>query len=442
MNSTPKRAGRKPKSFKTAENKTIDGLMRQPDGRWRIIATGQRYTEPDEKLAIAKFYRLIGKADHTNQGSLTLHCGFEDWPEFDPKTSAMLVEVDLEKRWAEIGIPEAVIWAKVRRELLDRPQYVASAVGIEQLGYLTNLPKPEKLPSLDALETIWKDHATCTKKQITKVLKAWKDFRATTKIQSITDISPEIVVQFRDQLHARTISQKQQQHLCGGVRRVLSFAKTRAIAVDAISKALNYLSILSSAESATSIDPHPISPEDFQCLLKVANTEDTALCLLCLNGAFYMQDTIRLRWSDISNGCIVTRRLKTGSCIRVCVLWQRTIDALEKLKAARKCNCEYIFLNYAGKPLGISGAHHRFNALRDAANIPHVCSSHFRDGSYTAAVEANVTEDLCRIYIGHRSGMGDHYCSRRPHAVKPCTDAVYAKYFMSRSDPTIAVIAR
>ena len=38
MKSTQKKTGRKPKSFVTADNRTIDGLCRQPDGRWRITA--------------------------------------------------------------------------------------------------------------------------------------------------------------------------------------------------------------------------------------------------------------------------------------------------------------------------------------------------------------------------------------------------------------------
>ncbi len=50
--------------------------------------------------------------------------------------------------------------------------------------------------------------------------------------------------------------------------------------------------------------------------------------LFMLNGAFYIQEVIRLEWADINNGCIVTNRAKTGDCVRICVLRRETTEAL------------------------------------------------------------------------------------------------------------------
>jgi hypothetical protein len=35
---------------------TIDGLSLMPDGRWRVIGTQIRFTEPDERKAVLKFF--------------------------------------------------------------------------------------------------------------------------------------------------------------------------------------------------------------------------------------------------------------------------------------------------------------------------------------------------------------------------------------------------
>src|SRR5690242_19445012 len=48
--------GRPPKPYRPSwGGDPISGLARQTDGRWRIVATGERFTEIDERRAIQKF---------------------------------------------------------------------------------------------------------------------------------------------------------------------------------------------------------------------------------------------------------------------------------------------------------------------------------------------------------------------------------------------------
>src|SRR5688500_8045644 len=48
--------GRPPKPYRPSwGGDPIPGLYKCPDGRWRINATGKRFTEPDERVAIARF---------------------------------------------------------------------------------------------------------------------------------------------------------------------------------------------------------------------------------------------------------------------------------------------------------------------------------------------------------------------------------------------------
>src|SRR5436305_856466 len=47
--------GRPSKPYKTSWGEIVAGLYLCPDGRWRITETGAKFTETDERLAVAKF---------------------------------------------------------------------------------------------------------------------------------------------------------------------------------------------------------------------------------------------------------------------------------------------------------------------------------------------------------------------------------------------------
>ena len=40
----------------------VPGLCQQPDGRWRIVATGYRVSEPDPHRAVERFRQMTGGA--------------------------------------------------------------------------------------------------------------------------------------------------------------------------------------------------------------------------------------------------------------------------------------------------------------------------------------------------------------------------------------------
>lgn len=161
-----------------------------------------------------------------------------------------------------------------------------------------------------------------------------------------------------------------------------------------------------------------------------------------LNGAFYLQEVISLEWGDIKNGCIVTHREKTGKCVRVCVLWQETLNALGNLK--RRRDGDPLFYTYQGLPIKICGAQRRFVELAVAAKLaspndkgkmkPTVTASQLRDGALTAAASANVNSQICSLLAGHRSGIADHYVKRNPKMVAPACEAIHRCYF-GRSGP-------
>lgn len=188
MTSKKAKRGRKTIPHRTADGKHIDGLYRLPDGRWRITLDGpykgHRFSEPDEKLAVAHFYRLT-QANHTIHISIPLAEALphHNLPAGQPQTPEALAEaakaafdaagdapattvVDLDVPpgdWTmEIEAHEPLIWAWVRQQIMERPRYVAQQVGIEEIGWLDQLPKPTPLPTLDEVGKFYHDRAQIT----------------------------------------------------------------------------------------------------------------------------------------------------------------------------------------------------------------------------------------------------------------------------------------
>lgn len=414
----------------------VVGLMRLKDGRWRASGP-EKYTfsEPDEKLAIARFREWEASKHISNLGKLKVHANAE---------AAM---IDIARRTIDAGgsLSTTVApgpdgswavrddhlspaqWAWLRQQIIDRPKWVAERVGIEKMAYLRDVEEPEIVPSFDELQQTWERHFKSSAEQKRKCPIAFTDFRAVTQIATVEDIKPDVVVAYRDAVYGRNLTGKSQSNLFTRIRRYLSFFRDRAIAIDTINKALGYLALLSPNESTVTLDPKPIDVADWKKLLAEAEGDDRAMVLVMLNCAMYAAEVIRLRWEDIRDGCLVTHRAKTGKCVRVAVLWKETLDALSTVKRRGP----HIFVGHAGAQLGIKGAERRFRDLRNRATLPHVTSSMLRDGAFTAAVEANVTHNLCQLLVGHRSGLADHYVKRSPRMVAPACEAI-AKVYRAR----------
>lgn len=436
------RRGRPTAVFRPKRGEPVVGLMRLGDGRWRASGP-EKYTfsEPDEALAVAHFREWQAKKLGSSLGTLKVY------------TSVETAAIDACQRTVEAGGSLSVTfeqpsdgtkgvwavsdetlspkqWAWLRRQIIERPKWVAERVGIEKIGYLRDVQEPVPPPSLAALERTWDEHFTSSPEQKRKCRAAFDDFREVTGIKGIEEIEPEVVVAYRDAVYGRRLSGKSQSNLFTRIRRYLSFFRDRAIAIDAINRALGYLALLTPNETTVTLDPKPIEAADWHKLLAAAEGDNRAMVLLMLNCAMYLQEVIKLRWADIRDGCLVTHRAKTGRCVRVAVLWQETLAAL----GAVRRRGPFVFYNYAAGPLGIKGAEKRFRALRDRAGVG-VTSSQLRDGAYTAAVEANVTSNLCQLLVGHRSGIADHYVKRKPTMVAPACDAIRRAYFPGNNIP-------
>jgi integrase len=408
---------------KTLGIKPIVGLMRLKDGRWRASGPEKyTYTEPDEAAAIARFRAWEAKKN----GQLSIKFELEPLgPGTADEAMPILTSIDPETGQVTQHIAEDAFWARVTRELLTRKQYAAERTGIEKLAYLDDLKPPEALPTFQEMEDVWRKHCRASDEQRRKVLHDWNDFATTAQVQTLKDIEPDVVIVYRDAVYARKVSGKSQQNLFTRIRRLVSFARARAMAVQECSRVLQCLSLLVPSESTVSLDPKPIDVDDWKKLLKTATGDDKVMLLVMLNCAMYLGEVVALKWRDIKGEYILTHRAKTDKVVRLATLWPETKAAL----AGVRHHGDHVFIAAHGRRLGIKGAELRWRELRKAAGVQEVTSSQLRDGAATAAAEAGIEPTIINLLLGHRSGINDHYVKRAPERVRPACDAVYAKYF-------------
>jgi integrase len=415
------KVGRKPKPYVTSDGEIVAGLAREVDGRWRVVATGQRYTEADEAKAIAKFRQLTA----VEQIGLPIR-------EFKGAGGQTMVQYAF--------ADEGTAWAWFRDQLVRDAAYVAKMTGIKQLANLDRMALPRPSIRLSQLLAIYKRNSEATQKTKNEVIATWESwFVKLTGATTLADLTQEKLRAFRKTVVAK-LSPATVSLYFGRIRTVLNTAwKTDdSIDVEQINALKVRMKVLFPPANDDRNDPHPISREDFHKLLTAAQETQTpeiwrAMLLMSLNAALYMEDVCGLRWDelDLEAGTYLSRRKKRGLCIRAAVLWQETIEAIKALP--RRGTSPYVFVSKHGTRFSRNSRINVFaKVLRVKAKIsPDVTWSHLRDGAYT---EASLAEGLdpkyARLLAGHAGhGLEDKYVKRNPRAVKPATDAVYAAYF-------------
>ena len=61
--SAPRKRGRPEASHRGPDGTEYPGLSHHASGRWRISSTGERFSEPDELLAIARYQRVMAEVE-------------------------------------------------------------------------------------------------------------------------------------------------------------------------------------------------------------------------------------------------------------------------------------------------------------------------------------------------------------------------------------------
>ncbi|MDB5296516.1 MAG: Phage integrase family protein [Phycisphaerales bacterium] len=428
------KVGRKTKPYRTSWGETIDGLYRLPDKRWRITETGQRFTQPDERLAVLHFRQLErSKARHAvklsvplaSPDAMTVYRTLADAGESFTIRGTEPGEVSAISKM----VPEPMLWAWFRQQMIERPKYAAQQTGIEQLGYLADLPKPTPSPTLDEVGNLYFDRAKITDHWRTKSRLFWEEFSDSVDVRTLREVTQEKVADYKADVLEAPPSPTYVKHRFGQVKTIIAYSKEWGKWAEDRTRVLAYCSILKPPESA-SLDPQPIDRSHFHAVLAAADDKMQAILLLALNACMYGSEVADLKWADLNldTGVVIADRGKT-KVPRVAVLWPRTVDALRKLPHVT----DSIFLTDATKmPHNANTIGKVFRRLRTAADVPDAVKfMQIRDGAYTAACEGKAVQYQHAIILsGQRvPGCSDMYVKRRPSIVADACAAVEAAYF-------------
>lgn len=459
-----KKRGRPSIPYRTSWGENIDGLSNPQPGRWRILATGQRFTQHDERMAIAYFRKLTGP------NTVKIFASVEPRMNGNRREGPTMVAINkfhdalMEGRTPpqvtagatgatlSYELDSDVVWAWLGQQLREKPAYVAQRVGIEQIGYLSDLPKPTPSPTLIEVGELYFNKAKVTPNWLAKSKIFWREFCASVGVTTLRELTPELIADYRDSILDNDFSPTYARQRFGAIKTILKFPTVdRLIWVEDCSRALGYCVMLKKPAKKKP-QPRPISPANFAALLLAADPQMQALLLLALNACMYLGEVIELKWFDIDfeTGILSTHRNKKEQIVRVAVLWPETLAALNRLPRLT----DTIFLSADGDPHTYQSIYKLWKAVRKEAKLDgedvqltskwrgRLQSSHLRDGSYTQAMRMGKDITLAKLIAGHSTGMADEYVERNQDMVAPVCEAVRRAYDIERLVQSQATMAR
>lgn len=409
------KTGRKAQHYEHPQTgKPIIGLIRQKDGRWRVLETGERFTESDPIKAIDRFYKLTGseKEDFDTIGGMI---------DKDGKTTLKgVARMNGGIRFFD----EEQLWAWVATQLRERPKQIAAMTGIEELAYLSDLTAPTVIDLPILLEQIEKHDSTPEVKKLLKT--STEKLFSECGAKDISDFQTEKLVAYRTKLCQQFKPATAGQYMARP-KQVLKLAKRNGFDAKAIDSALSKLGVLFPPKGKTTSQPKPLTTEEWVKLLGAAkgNPHWTALLLLGMNLCMYMSEVLSIEWDhlDLAKGTFAAYRKKTG-IPRAGVLWAETIEAIKALPKKPK----YLFTSNRGTKFSPEGQWKTFDKLRKSVGLA-VTFDQIRDSAYTAAMEGAADERAAKVLAGHKfSGLTDQYVLRNPSMTATAVDAVKKKY--------------
>ncbi len=444
------KTGRKQKPYQTTWGEIIPGLAKQShDGRWRIVATGFRFSETDERRAVNRFREW--ERDHAPTGNIiTIRRPVAEANGYAPTLRAIddftqavqagtaLQEITIqpnEERPVQVGqrVDEWTLWHHVREMLLTRPEYVARMTGLPEIARYKDFAPAG--PSIK-LAAILKFYQTANpSKDKSAATRVFSGFIAMTGAKTLADLTNEVIHTYRTAVESdpKYTSAGTKIFMYSKIKAVISFGKKDPTSnATEITTTLDRLKLLWTEQAAPAVDPKPISRENLHRILSVASAEWRAWILFGLNTAMTLGELCPLprKTVNLEAGALAMIRAKTERkrIPRAATLWPETTTAIRALRPNEK----YLFASRNGTRYASATTRAAsFHELAKAAGCPEVSFSHLRDGAYTAACQGTTDARLPKILAGHACGMQDHYVLRNPEIVRPACDAVHRHYFPS-----------
>lgn len=440
--SSPRKRGRKSKPYRDSTGKYINGLRQRSDGRWVIVETGETFTEPDERRAIARFRQW--QAKHQDKKVMLYGMAHAEYQMREKANGKGGIRTKFLLTYSDIY--ESEVWAWVREQLIARPEYCAEQTGIPEVGRLADLPVRTPSPTLKELGKLYADKCEAQRKQVRQTELFWQAFTQWLdkhQVTTVKQLTTGLLADYAD--HEKAIARelrnngedggslKYLKHRFASIRRVFNFARKRGVHPNDLRYALDCCAVLTLPKHKTLIDPHPIDPVDFHRLLDHAEAPRMrAYLLVMLNLCMYPKEAVSLDWGDIDlvKKIVCTQRGKT-SIIRAGMLWDETVEALHQIRPQWVMpRDQAVFLSREGSRWDPRSSNAMFRKLRKRAGVDaSVKSADFRDGAYTAAIQSGASVDETKLLAGHAIGISDHYLARNPQMVEPAIKGIYHHYF-------------
>jgi integrase len=440
--------GRPKRHHVTADKITIPGLGRIGDGKWRITegpAKGKRFNEKNELLAIAKFRQLSGQSPAVSfpVGVMTAAAMKADTLDGEttfategdaPNETRDAFAATLDSEMDAAGnitlshrVNEAKIWEWCREQIIADRVNAARQLRLPGVANLDFLPRPP-IKLIDLIAVYRDKNASCdrTKYVSVAILQRLIDHAGAI---TLDDLTQDKLNAFRAEIEATIPGPATRSGYYGKIKSIISFGLKVGLDAIQIRTCLDRCKVLWTAAPMPSVNPKPISREDFHTLLASGNGSWRPWLLLGLNLCLHMNEVCGLKWADFDlvkgTYAAIREKTKRHGIPRAATLWPETLAVLKAMPR----RSEYVFTSMHGTRHNRNARVTDFAKLRKAAGLPDdVTFDTLRDGSYTAAVRGT-EEKWARVLAGHASpGLQDSYVLRNPEAVRPATDAVYAAY--------------
>ena len=180
--------GRKAKDHVCSfDGQTVNGLYRKPNGIWRVRATGQEFTEPDERQAVAKFKALTKAAKSMVKLPLpAASCKQAMDTAKDAGFSKLRIEIAPGKPTVyAVAVGSIEFYAAMRRLILEEPQATARMTGIEWLAWGPELSPPKRSSKLAELGDLYYKKSGVSANELGRSKLFWREFVAAVGVETV-----------------------------------------------------------------------------------------------------------------------------------------------------------------------------------------------------------------------------------------------------------------
>ena len=203
--------GRKQKPYESKLYGMIPGLARDTNGRWRVVATGYRWTEASEERAIARFHELakaqpvmlpIVTADlSTAAGQDQYVSRLQHIAKLNSQMRVHIGDGDGTVR-VEQAVSDDAYWQQVTIDLLNNAVYAAKRTGIAALANLASMDLPRPSIKLSDIRDYYRDQNTSKDKSA--AFRVFDGLIKHTHAKTLADLSKDALHNYRQAIENKS----------------------------------------------------------------------------------------------------------------------------------------------------------------------------------------------------------------------------------------------